>query len=208
MSEGNVGMRSILKFPSIYDLYQSLVGSRAARDRLFKTYAPLREGTKLLDIGCGTGELLEYLPAYIEYTGIDVNPLYIELAHKKYGDRGHFELIDVNNIERLALPKGSFDVVVLYGVLHHLDDGEVHRVLSFARSMLKEGGVVFTVDGVYLEGQSALKQFILSRDRGAYVRFDREYRALAEEIFPQVESFVERDALRIPTDYFVMRARK
>lgn len=208
MAEGNIGLRSVLRFPSVYDLYQSLVGSRAARDRLFKTYVQLREGTRLLDIGCGTGELLEYLPAYVQYSGVDVNPLYIELARKKYGARGRFELIDVNDIERLALPRGSFDVVVLYGVLHHLSDEEVRNVLTFARAMQKEGGIVFTVDGVYLEGQSAIKRFILSRDRGQYVRFDHEYKQLAREIFPNVETFVEQSALRIPTDYFVMRMTK
>ncbi|MBI4093733.1 class I SAM-dependent methyltransferase [Candidatus Kaiserbacteria bacterium] len=208
MAEGNVGLRSILKFPSVYDLYQSLVGSRAARDRIFRTHLPLSERCRLLDIGCGSGELLEYLPAHVDYTGVDVNPRYIELARKKYGSHARFELIDVNNIERLALPKSSFDVVVLCGVLHHLNDEEVRDVLLFARSMLLEGGVVFTVDGVYLQGQSWIKKFILSRDRGAYVRFDQEYEELARGVFPKVETFVERNALRIPTDYFVMRMTK
>ena len=78
MSEGNTGLRSILKFPSVYDLYQSLVGSRAARDRLFRTYVSFPDGCKLLDVGCGSGEFFEYLPASVRYTGVDVNPLYIE----------------------------------------------------------------------------------------------------------------------------------
>lgn len=208
MAEGNVGLRSVLKFPSVYELYQSLVGTRRARDRIFYTYARLPEGCKLLDIGCGSGELLDYLPEHVQYTGVDINPRYIELARKKYGERGRFELIDVNAMESLGLPKASFDIVVLYGVLHHLSDSEVRRVLSFARTMLKDVGVVFTVDGVYLEGQSAMKSFILSRDRGQYVRFDHEYAKLAREIFPNVETFVERNALRIPTDYFVMRMTK
>ncbi|MBI4093825.1 class I SAM-dependent methyltransferase [Candidatus Kaiserbacteria bacterium] len=208
MSEGNVGIRSVLKFPSVYDLYQSLVGSRAARDRLFRTYLPLSERCHLLDIGCGSGELLEYLPVHVDYTGVDVNPRYIELARKKYGSRGRFEIIDVNNIQRLALPNNGFDVVVLYGVLHHLNDGEVRDVLLFARSMLKEDGVVFTVDGVYLQGQSWIKKFILSRDRGQNVRFDHEYQKLARKIFSSVDVFVEQDVLQIPTDYFVMRMRK
>lgn len=207
MAEGNVGLRSILKFPSVYELYQSLVGTRRARDRIFDTYVRLPESCRLLDIGCGSGELLEYLPSHVQYTGVDINPRYIELARKKYGERGRFELIDVNAMERLGLPKASFDTVVLYGVLHHLDDGEVHRVLSFAKTTLKAGGFVFSVDGVYLKDQSRIKKFILSRDRGNYVRFDHEYQKLAHEIFADVEAFVERDALRIPTDYFVMRMR-
>lgn len=205
MSEGNVGLRSILKFPSVYELYQSLVGTRRARDRIFDTYVRLPEGCKLLDIGCGSGELLEYLPSHVQYTGVDINPRYIELARKKYGERGRFELIDVNAMESLELPKGAFDIVVLYGVLHHLADGEVRRVLSFAKTMLKAGGFVFSVDGVYLNDQSRSKKFILSRDRGYHIRFDHEYQKLAREVFANVETFIERNALRIPTDYFVMR---
>lgn len=205
MAEGNVGLRSILKFPSVYELYQSLVGTRRARDKIFDTYVRLPEDGKLLDIGCGSGELLEYLPSHVQYTGVDINPLYIELARKKYGERGRFELIDVNAMDSLELPTASFDTIVLYGVLHHLDNAEVRRVLSFAKTMLKAGGSVFSVDGVHLKDQSRIKKFILSRDRGNYVRFDQEYAKLAREIFPNVETFVERSALRIPTDYFVMR---
>lgn len=203
-------MQGVLKYAYIYDLYQWLIGTRVARDRLFDRYVSIPENCMLLDIGCGSGELLDYLPREVRYTGIDVNASYIEAARRAYGDRGRFECIDVNAIESLDLGENVFNRVALIGVLHHLDDAEVLRTLAFAHASLKPGGIVFTVDGVLLPDQSRITKFILSKDRGQYVRSDTEYRSLAESIFPNTETFIERGPLRFSymSDYFIMRMTK
>ena len=210
MSEGNVGVRSILKFSAIYDLYQWAVGVRAARDRIFDAYVLIGEKCKLLDVGCGSGELLEYLPSHVQYTGIDINPYYIETATKKYGNRGRFVCMDVNDLDELGLDQSEYDIAVLFGLLHHLSDDEVLATLASVYTALKLGGFALTVDGVYLDGQSWVKRFILSKDRGAHVRPKGEYEALARQRFPQTEVFIERSPLRFGflTDYLVMRMMK
>ncbi|HEX8923247.1 MAG TPA: class I SAM-dependent methyltransferase [Patescibacteria group bacterium] len=55
----------------------------------------LKEGEKLLDIGCGQGILARSIPENIEYTGIDLAPNLIEEAKRMDKDRNHiFKVAD------------------------------------------------------------------------------------------------------------------
>ena len=208
MSEANSGLRSILKVPFFYDTYQSLVGSHKMRKYITSRYMHFSENCKVLDIGCGTCELLDFFPNNIQYTGFDKNKECIESAKKRYGTRGNFICKDVNTIEELNLKENEYDLILLIGVLHHLNDSEVVETLSSAKKLLKQDGYVLSVDGVYLQQQSGITKYILSKDRGQHVRFDHEYKRLAESVFSKTEVFIEKKILRIPTDYIVMKMFK
>jgi len=58
-------------------------------------YVKPKDGDKILDIGCGTADILEYLPN-VEYLGFDMNNRYIQFALQKYGNRGKFFCKKVN----------------------------------------------------------------------------------------------------------------
>ena len=89
---------------------------------------------RVLDVGCGDGaatlELLDVAaPASVE--GIDPAPAAIEAARER--DAGKTVNFRVGSAYELPYPAGAFDVAVLRGVLHHLDDprralGEALRV--------------------------------------------------------------------------------
>ncbi|MAG20223.1 hypothetical protein CL618_02205 [archaeon] len=71
-------------------------------------------GKKVLDVGCGTGELLDFLkPSY--GLGIDVSEGMIEKAKEKYDL--DFKVGDVENLE-----EGDYDFVLLVDVVEHLSD--------------------------------------------------------------------------------------
>lgn len=53
------------------------------RDVLSNMFNPY-EKTRVLDVGCGIGTLLEILPENIDYVGIDISPDFIEIAKKSY----------------------------------------------------------------------------------------------------------------------------
>jgi SAM-dependent methyltransferase len=91
-----------------------------AIERLAKFVVP--EGQSVLEIGCGTGDLLAALrPAPGQGVGIDISPRTIEIARRKHP---HLEL-HVDDAERLdspALRGRTFDYVVLSDVVGMLDD--------------------------------------------------------------------------------------
>jgi 2-polyprenyl-3-methyl-5-hydroxy-6-metoxy-1,4-benzoquinol methylase len=83
---------------------------------------------KVIDIGCGDGtytmELYAQKPAYL--LGVDAAESAIECARKKSQDFDniHFEVGDIYNLDNDV----RFDVAIVRGVLHHLDD--VERAIS------------------------------------------------------------------------------
>ena len=70
------------------------------------------EGNSVLDVGCGFGDLYNYLAdhyEHIDYTGIDINPRYIERARKLHPD-AKFEIGDFEEYVG-----GPFDYVCASG---------------------------------------------------------------------------------------------
>jgi SAM-dependent methyltransferase len=81
----------------------------------------IRAGERVLDVGCGRGELAYDLVTRggVEVTGIDLNAASLAAARKRFGtDRLEFVQADALAWDR---PE-HFDVVVLSNVLEHIDD--------------------------------------------------------------------------------------
>ena len=97
--------------------------------------------TRLLDVGCGSGALAEYLDEpERSITGIDPAENCVEQA-KQRAYRGSVRL-ESCGLEDLSAPAGSFDAVVFVASLHHMDP---ERALGKAVSLLKPGGVLLAV---------------------------------------------------------------
>jgi len=101
----------------------------------------IKDGDRVLDIGCGNGRFLEVLKnKKITYTGIDSSKSFIAQAQEMYGDIGSFIHMDA-----LALPfeDSSFDVVVSFGVIHHIPSRKLRKqFLSEAHRVLKKDGLL------------------------------------------------------------------
>lgn len=103
---------------------------------------------------------------------------------------------------------GPFDIILAIGVVHHLDDGEAAELFRVAVDSLSAGGRLVTFDGVYVNGQSPIARFLLSQDRGRYVRRQSEYERLAHTAFVAVESHVTHDFIAIPYSHLIMECVK
>lgn len=193
--------RSLLARPGLYSLFRRLVGRDAARARYADEHLRAHAGQRVLDLGCGTGDILQFLPP-VEYIGYDLSPRYIERARRRYGARAQFHCRAVD--EALQVGDGSHDLVIAHGVLHHLDDALALALFRIAHRALAPGGRLVTFDGCFTERQSRAARFFLSLDRGRYVRQDRAYEALARTVFAQVRSFVHHDLIRIPYTHIVL----
>jgi SAM-dependent methyltransferase len=196
------GFYFLLDLPSVYRLFRSIVLGDGCRVYLSEYVRPM-PGEKVLDIGCGPGDILEHLPP-VNYLGFDINSKYVEAAQKRFGGRGRFFCGDVA-LTAIDQEAASFDLVLATGVLHHLDDNDAVSLFQLARKALKPGARLITFDGCLVAGQPRLARLVVSRDRGEYVREFAEYAKLAAHVFPQVRSFLRHDLLRIPYTHVILQ---
>ena len=199
------GLHRILDRPRMYDRLQRLLGAERARRRLVDDFLRPFPGARLLDVGCGTGSLLDYLPEDVEYVGFDLNPAYIEAARKRYGARGTFFSVRVGS-ESDVIGGSDFDFVVATSLLHHLTHDEARHVLRSALRFLRPGGVFFSSDNVLHEKQSPIARFLISLDRGRNVRTPAGYRGLVEEFFPEIDAQLLTDLAPFPYSHYIIRA--
>lgn len=198
------GWYRVLEFTGVYELCQRALGGKAARGRFVREFVRPEPGARILDVGCGTGSLLDHLPRDVEYVGYDLNPRYIAAARERYGDRGRFLQARVG--DPLPLEHGVFDLVVAKAILHHLDDDEAHQLLASARLQLRSGGALVTVDPAFHDAQSLVARALISLDRGRSVRTPEGYRQLVTAHFETVEGRLLTDQLLVPYSHYVQRA--
>ena len=198
------GLRSVLNHPALYDFFQDLMGAKLVRQELVSEYLQQSDGFSLLDVGCGTGRLLDALPLNVTYLGFDMSKEYIQYATKLYGDRGTFRCMRVDSDVVKDLP--PVDVVVASGLLHHLDDVEAVKLFELSRSALKPGGKFLSIDPVIEQGQNPFARALIDRDRGQNVRTAVEYQNLAKDSFAVVNTDVKHRRW-IPYTHCVMECR-
>jgi ubiquinone/menaquinone biosynthesis C-methylase UbiE len=100
----------------------------------------------LLDLGTGTGRILELFSSEIERgLGVDLNREMLAFARSRLDHAGIRNCsIRQGDIFDLALPRDSFDVVIIHQVLHFLDDGG--RAIREASRVLRPQGRLLVVD--------------------------------------------------------------
>ncbi|MDR3459018.1 MAG: class I SAM-dependent methyltransferase [Verrucomicrobiae bacterium] len=193
---------TILSSPAGYRLFSRLVGGNVWQTHLADHVQPVA-GEKILDIGCGPADVLNYLPA-CDYSGIDISPEYIASAQKRFAGRGRFHCQGIG-LATMEQAPGSFDLALATGVLHHLDDKTADELFKLARLALRPGGRLITYDGCYVPNQSKIARWLLDHDRGKHVRTQAEYVRLASTRFHKVESHLRHDLLRVPYTHLIMR---
>ncbi len=205
MSHRTGGLFRSLEFPAVYLFLQNILGGVSARKRFVDEYVRPFSGARVLDAGCGTGLLLDYLPQGVDYVGFDLNPAYIDHARRRHGTRGRFICA------RAGEPRdrdGDFDLVVALALLHHLDDDAAAALLRDAAGVLRPGGAFVSIDAVFHPGQGFVSRALARADRGGAVRTPEQYRRLIGAHFDDVEDRVLTDMLRVPYSHYVARASR
>lgn len=190
-----------LAFPLVFDTYQNLIGSPGAHRRIISELVRPRPNERVIDIGCGVGAIVPFLPEDIDYVGIDLSAAYIAKAQKTYGGRRSFVCTDVSAADAELL--GTFDRAIAFGMLHHVPDSVADHVAALVRRVVKPGGHFFTIDPCYVPGQNAVAKFLIDNDRGQFVRDEQGYRRLVERLGP-VNATIHHDLLRLPYTQLVM----
>ncbi len=203
MAQRISGAYRLITVPGIYKGLMRALGS----DRSIRTYvtdflAPM-PGQKVLDVGCGPAQVLPYLPQ-VDYVGIDLNEKHIAFARENFGARGRF--IVGNAAEDLNQEAGSFDLINVSGLLHHLDDKEAISLFAGLKQLPKSDGRIVTFDNVHLPKQRLTVRLLNALDSGLNVRTPEGYVGLLNGLDFEVKTHIFHDLLRIPYDHFIMVA--
>jgi SAM-dependent methyltransferase len=191
---------SVLAAPAAYQLWWNLVGGPAWARVLVSEYIRPMAGSRILEIGCGPGTIVRYLPQS-EYLGFDLSAEYIALARRRF-PQAQFVC---ERVSQFSLPaQNSFDLVLALGIVHHLEDDEARKLFQVGYDALKSGGKLVTVDGVWTRNQSSTARWFLARDRGEHVRSESEYVGIACRVFAEVKPTVRHDLLRIPYSQVIL----
>ncbi len=129
-----------------YDCLLTTVFYQAIHQRLFE-YVELEENALVLDIGCGTGRLLDRIAAKfptVKGIGLDLSPLMLRRARAE--NRFHKRLIFVSgNTESLSFAEEQFDAVFCtMSFLHYPHPEQVFEQVS---RVLAHKGRFYLVDG-------------------------------------------------------------
>jgi SAM-dependent methyltransferase len=101
----------------------------------FARLSGLPRGARIADLGCGSGAFTEELrQAGYSVVGVDISPKLIELGRRKYPG---LELLE-GDVEALPFETGSFDGVLLSGLVHHFPDPR--RCAAETLRILRTGG--------------------------------------------------------------------
>lgn len=204
MSQITSGVRAILSNPYIYTAFQAIMGAERSRRYFVEEHVRPCMDMSVLDIGCGPGDILRFLPQ-VQYYGFDISQSYIAEAQKKFKARGVFrcELLTMEHL--LHLPK--FDLVLATGLLHHLNDEQAVETLKLARSALKDSGRLITIDPCFTDRQNSVARFLIRNDRGENVRDRSGYDGLARNVFDQVAITIKNQTW-IPYTHCIMECIK
>ncbi len=142
------------------------------------------DAKKLLDIGCGTGFVINLAKdLFDEIHGVDITQAMLDKVDVSTGN------ITLHNTvaEKLPFEDNYFDVVTAYSFLHHLED--YRPVLSEVKRVLKPGGI-FYVD---LEPNKLFwEQMVALEEQGT--------KELSDIVLKEVDSVLHTDE-RVETEF-------
>jgi 2-polyprenyl-6-hydroxyphenyl methylase/3-demethylubiquinone-9 3-methyltransferase len=123
--------------PAVTRLYRSAFTNLPS---IASSLADWTAATRILEVGCGEGQLTEELARVFpraEITGIDITP---RVGRLYRGDAGRATFLHCTIRDFTTAHRGAFDLVIIADVLHHMPWAEHDSFLRDAASSLIPGG--------------------------------------------------------------------
>ena len=162
-------MKWLEKSPKDYDRgiqWLTLGRVQSLKEKIAGEY--IHEGTRVLEIGCGTGTLTMLMAEKgAIVTGVDASPAMLVEAQKKIAARGFKEHVTLKYMDAALIgdsfAPASFDLIVSTLVFSELPSDEQSYVLEACARLLAPGGQLLIADEVIPAGLLARVTYCLIR---------------------------------------------
>ncbi|WP_028478086.1 class I SAM-dependent methyltransferase [Nocardia sp. CNY236] len=120
----------------------SLEQAQENKYRLVFEKLRLKEGDRLLDIGCGWGGMVRYAAKRgVEVIGATLSTEQADWAQKKIAEEGLADLAEVRHCDYRDVPEDNFDAVSSIGLTEHIGVQNYPFYFTYIKSKLREGGL-------------------------------------------------------------------
>jgi ubiquinone/menaquinone biosynthesis C-methylase UbiE len=134
----------------LYELEENFwwfVGMRQITRTLLDPILPLSTDRRVLDAGCGTGDMMSWLARYANngpVMGVDLSPAALGFSRQ----RGHRNLAQSSIVE-LPFADSTFDLVTSFDVIQHVPLTQDARAIAEIHRVLRVGGIAFMRTSAY-----------------------------------------------------------
>jgi SAM-dependent methyltransferase len=162
------------------------------------------ENSQILDVGCGLADFYTYLKErkvnISTYSGIDINPEFIDACKKSHHDADNFM---VRNILIDSPKRNSYDVVSMFGVLNFKFSEFDNEI--FAREMIEQA---FKISRKAVVVDMLSERYDLTYQKEDFVHYYNPVKMLdfALSLTPHVQ--LRHDYASIPQREFLLVLRK
>lgn len=174
-------VKRLLKYPEVYNLYQSLIGADSYLKKFAHTFLKddSKQLIKVLDVGCGTSNIVKFFGNNIDYVGFDCSKKYIEYSRKKYPK---FSFLNKSVLEKIDTTQ-DFDVIISLGVMAALNDETLKDMCSILCTYANKNTKFLLADMNYSENASKLEKFLCKNERNSYIRGEQDYINILSQFF-------------------------
>jgi cyclopropane-fatty-acyl-phospholipid synthase len=123
---------------------ETLEDAQLAKLDLIASKLALKEGMRLLDVGCGWGSFAIHAAKHygVTVTGVTLSPSQAELAREKVARAGLSDQVEIRVADYRELPGGSFDAIASIGMSEHVGESQIDNYCKALFALLRPGGVL------------------------------------------------------------------
>ena len=175
----NTPLLSQENFPLLFKVFQWTIGGTIDKRKLaLLNFSGQKE---VLEIGCSIGNVAKVFSQFgkVNYTGLDIDPSAIRFAQRDFRGEQRFKFICQDLNVFATETKQKFDYILFAGVAHHVEDAALSQMLTSARKLLSDGGVLMVIDPVQPKPEDGrFIHWYQKLERGQYVRQFEDLKSL------------------------------
>lgn len=141
-----------------YSFYSEMAGGLGhilhQQYAMYLPYLPMLEGHRVLDIGCGAGEFLDFL----RQRGIAALGLDLDAAEVARAQSRGLEAVEAEALSYLQRCDEQFAAISLFQVIEHVPPGQVRPMVAACVAALAPGGALL-IETINLRHPNALNGF-------------------------------------------------